>query len=83
MKDFHLSLYYSDDRVSQVLKQLVRDGWLVMERDDADRRMRKVHASDRLWLLFGEYQRFLFEMLVDPRVTQSLDPAEGDGTAVD
>lgn len=36
-----------------------------MERDEADRRMRKVHASDRLVLLFGEYQRFLLELLSD------------------
>lgn len=63
VKDFHLSLHYSEDRVSQVLKQLVRDGWLTMERDEADKRMRKVHASDRLRLLFGEYQRFLLELL--------------------
>lgn len=63
VKDFHLSLHYSEDRVSQVLKELVRDGWLTMERDEADRRMRKVYASDRLELLFGEYQRFLFELL--------------------
>lgn len=34
-----------------------------MERDEADKRMRKVHASDRLRLLFGEYQRFLLELL--------------------
>lgn len=66
VKDFHLSLHYSEDRVSQVLKELVRDGWLTMERDEDDRRMRKVHASDRLRLLFGEYRRFLFEMLADP-----------------
>jgi hypothetical protein len=32
-------------------------------RDEADRRMRKVYASDRLRLLFGQYQRFLFELL--------------------
>lgn len=43
----------------------MRDGWLVMERDEADRRMRKVHASARLVLLFGEYQRFLLELLSD------------------
>lgn len=83
VKDFHLSLRYSEDRVSQVLKVLVRDGWLVMERDEADKRMRKVHASDRLRLLFGEYQRFLLEMLLNPRAIQSLDPSECDGNAFD
>ncbi|WP_421762375.1 hypothetical protein [Devosia sp.] len=62
VKDFHLSLHCSEDRFSQVLKELVSDGWLTMERDEADRRMRKVYASDRLRLLFDEYQRFLFEM---------------------
>lgn len=65
VKDFHLSLHYSEDRVSQVLKELVREGWLTMERDEDDRRMRKVHASDRLVLLFGEYQRFLIKILSD------------------
>src|SRR5688572_19807364 len=65
VKDFHLTLQYSEDRVSQVLKELVRDGWLSMERDEADRRMRKVHASDRLRLLFDEYQRSLRELVTD------------------
>lgn len=63
VKDFHLSLLYSEDRVSQVLKTLVRDGWLTMEQDEKDRRMRKVHASDRLRLLFDEYQRSLVALL--------------------
>ena len=36
--------------------------------------MRKVHASDKLRLLFGEYQRFLLEMLAD------FDPSIIDGT---
>ena len=67
VKDFHLSLHYSEDRVSQVLKELVRDGWLTMERDDSDRRMRKVHASDRLVLLFREYQRSLIELVDDSK----------------
>jgi len=86
VKDFHLSLHYSEDRVSQVLKELVRDGWLTMERDETDRRMRKVHASDRLHFLFGEYQRFLFEMLSvgDGVVSQdqvaAIEPPLADGS---
>jgi DNA-binding MarR family transcriptional regulator len=69
VKDFHLSLHYSEDRVSQVLKELTQHGWLTIERDGADRRMRKVHASDQLRMLFDEYGRFLLEMLtrVDER----------------
>lgn len=74
VKDFHLSLHYSEDRVSQVLKQLVREGWLTMERDEADKRMRKVHASDRLVLLFGEYQRSLVELVGDVRDPRALTP---------
>ena len=66
VKDFHLSLHYSEDRVSQVLKELVREGWLTMESDDSDRRMRKVYPSDQLRLLFDEYQRFLVELLLTP-----------------
>ena len=66
VKDFHLSLHYSEDRVSQVLKELVRDGWLTMQRDDADRRMRKVYASERLRILFTEYQRYLLELIAQP-----------------
>lgn len=72
VKDFHLSLHYSEDRVSQVLKDLVRDGWLTMERDESDRRMRKVHASDRLRLLFGEYRRFLVELLLPAQGTTAV-----------
>jgi hypothetical protein len=70
VKDFHLSLHYSEDRVSQVLKELTNDGWLTMERDEADKRMRKVHASDRLRMLFNEYQRFLLEMLGDQQADE-------------
>lgn len=65
VKDFHLSLHNSEDRVSQVLKALSKDGWLNIERDESDRRMRKVYPSDRLRLLFGEYQRFTLELLSD------------------
>jgi hypothetical protein len=61
----------------------VCDGWLTMERDEADRRMRKLHASDRLRVLFGEYQRFLFEMLVDPPSTQSDALPEDETSAAD
>lgn len=80
VKDFHLSLHYSEDRVSQVLKELVREGWLTMERDNADRRMRKVYASDRLHLLFDEYRRFLFDLLNDhqPLAIADLDTARQD-----
>jgi DNA-binding MarR family transcriptional regulator len=73
VKDFHLSLHYSEDRVSQVLKVLVHDGWLVMERDEADRRMRKVYASDQLRLLFDEYQRFLVDLLISVEPTRTAD----------
>lgn len=68
-----VSLRYSEDRVSQVLKELVHDGWLTMERDEADKRMRKVHASDQLRRLFGEYKRFLLEMLSDLNVQSTSD----------
>ena len=73
VKDFHLSLHYSEDRVSQVLKELTTDGWLTVERDESDRRMRKVHASDRLRLLFDEYQRFLLEVLSENNGRQAGD----------
>lgn len=36
--------------------------------DDADKRMRKVHASDRLRLLFDEYRRSLVELVSDVRL---------------
>ena len=78
VKDFHLSLHYSEDRVSQVLKELVREGWLTVERDEDDRRMRKVHASDRLLLLFDEYQRFLFELLGQCDGLPSRESLSGD-----
>lgn len=83
VKDFHLSLHYSEDRVSQVLKELVRDGWLTMERDVSDRRMRKVHASDRLRMLFDEYRRFLLEMLSDLSHSDALRSNTGNREADD
>lgn len=39
VKDFHLSLQYSEDSVSQVLKKMVRDGWLTTKQDAKDRPM--------------------------------------------
>ena len=45
VKDIHAFIHHSDDCVSQVPEGLTHDGWLRMERDGSDRRMRKVQSA--------------------------------------
>jgi len=63
VKGFHIGLRFSEDRVSQVLKQLLASGRLHVQPDEYDRRMRKVIPAEQLRLLFGEYRRLLLELL--------------------
>lgn len=59
VKDFHLSLTYSEDRVSELLRELVDDGWLLLQRDSVDGRLRQVLPTQRLIDAFAEGQRRL------------------------
>lgn len=46
-KDLHLSLGYSEARTSEVLRELVADGWLVSVPCEHDRRVRRLRATSR------------------------------------
>ena len=78
VKDFHLALNYSEDRVSQILKGLTADGWLAMSPNPVDRRMRNVLPTDRLQRLFDEYQRFLLNLLRDEEARHELTSTDRD-----
>jgi DNA-binding MarR family transcriptional regulator len=47
VKDLYLELDYSEARVSQVLRQLVQDGWIESKRNSQDGRFRQLHPSDK------------------------------------
>lgn len=59
VKDFHLALGYSEDRVSELLRELTDSGWLVLRRDGGDGRLRQVLPTERLIDAFDECQRLL------------------------
>ena len=63
VKEFHLTLPYSEDRISQLLKQLTKDGWVTLKKNQLDGRTKFVHPTERLTLLFEEYRRSLQEVL--------------------
>lgn len=63
VKEFHLTLPYSEDRISQLLKQLTKDGWVTVKKNQQDGRTKFVLPTERLTLLFEEYRRSLQEVL--------------------
>lgn len=54
IKDFHLALGHSEDRVSEWIQELVADGWLTLRRHGVDGRRREVIPSERLIMAFEE-----------------------------
>lgn len=48
VKELHLELGYSEARVSDLLRQLVEAGWIVSTQCQKDKRIRRLHASERL-----------------------------------
>jgi DNA-binding IclR family transcriptional regulator len=61
VKEVHLSLGYSEARVSEILQALLNDGWLKQELGKSDKRIRYLSAprSTKMLLLSA----FHFEML--------------------
>jgi DNA-binding MarR family transcriptional regulator len=47
VKDLYLDLDYSEARVSEVLRHLVEDGWIVSRRSSLDGRIRQLYPSDK------------------------------------
>lgn len=47
VKDLYLDLHYSEARVSEVLRQLVQDGWIISSRSSQDGRIRQLYPSDQ------------------------------------
>lgn len=47
-KDLHLSLGYSEARTSEVLRELVADGWLASVPCSQDGRVRRLRATSRM-----------------------------------
>ena len=47
VKDLYLDLDYSEARVSQVLRQLIVEGWIESKRSSLDGRIRQLHPSDK------------------------------------
>lgn len=63
VKDFHLVLGYSEDRVSELLRELADTGWLSLQRDDGDGRLRQVLPTARLIAAFADCQRLFDDTL--------------------
>ena len=56
IKDVHLTLGYSEDRVGEMIKQFTKDGFLIVEKDINDRRIKTVKPNHKLISLFEEYE---------------------------
>lgn len=63
VKEFRLTLPCSEDRVSQLLKQATRDGWIIVKKNQQDGCTKFVLPTEGLTLLFEEYRRSLQEVL--------------------
>jgi hypothetical protein len=83
MKDFYLSLNYSKDRVSELVRELVADGWLEIRQPDDDRRVRVVCATSQLQDVFLSYATSL-SSVVDSKVSgrHTMQTADVDVDAV-
>jgi len=54
VKELHLELGYSEARVSDLLRQLVEAGWIISTQCQKDRRIRRLHPSERLVVLLAQ-----------------------------
>lgn len=63
VKNFHLALNHSEDRVREIIKQLVADEWLRFEVHNEDGRVKLVRPTEKLLIMLGEYERSLREIL--------------------
>ncbi len=62
IKLFHLALNYSQDRIREVIRKLVEDGWLRIEHYDGDGRVKCVRPTEKLITMLAEYECNVREM---------------------
>lgn len=63
IKEFHLTLGYSEDRVGEVIKKFANEGWLIIDKNKNDGRNKIVYPTEQLLILFEQYELFLRESL--------------------
>lgn len=56
IKEIHLALGYSQDRIREVTKQLAEDGWIEIAKHNGDGRSKSVKPTDKAIKLLEEYQ---------------------------
>jgi DNA-binding MarR family transcriptional regulator len=61
LKKLFASLDYSEAGIRKHLKRVIRDEWIKLEGDGADKRVRVVVAQPKLIELFDEYAKVLNE----------------------
>jgi hypothetical protein len=62
MKDLHLNIQHSEDRVREVRKNLIMNGWLAIDPHGVDGRSKCIRPTPRLTSLFEEYGK-VFQMI--------------------
>ena len=62
IKEFHLTLGYSEDRVGEVIKKFTNDGWLAVYKHQDDGRNKIVYPTARLIDLFEEYESIFYKI---------------------
>ena len=59
MKDLHLNIQHSEDRVREVRKNLIKNGWMDIDAHGVDGCSKCIRPAPRLISLFEEYQKFV------------------------
>ena len=62
MKDLHLNIQHSEDRVREVRKKLIKNGWMDVVAHGVDGRSKCIRPTPRLISLFEEYQK-IYKMI--------------------
>lgn len=63
IKDIHLAIGHSQDRIREIIRELVNGDWLIPERDKHDGRARRVLPSPKCLSLLENYRSRLLDYL--------------------
>ena len=56
MKEIHLAIGYSQDRIREIVKELIAGGWLALTRDESDGRAKLALPTTKCIALMGDYK---------------------------
>ena len=66
MKNIHFETSHSEDRVREVIRKLVSDGWLTIHPHEIDGRSKCIKPTQKSIRLFNEYEKNWIIVKVNP-----------------